>query len=308
MEDNSRDVIIVGAGAAGLTAALYTSRARLNTLVLESAVVGGLTATAYLVENYPGFPEGVLGPDLMESMRKQAERFGASLEMVAAEGIRPLDGNFEVLTSARSRFSRAVIIATGSYHRKLGVPGERDFVGKGVSYCASCDGAFFRDKLLVVVGGGNSAVDEALFLTRFAKRVRVVHRRDELRADRIVQEAAFKNQKIEFIWSTVVTAIEGKDKVERVRLEDVKTGEERYLDTDGVFIYIGLVPNSDFVADLVKRDPLGLIIVDEALQTSVEGIFAAGDIRAGAVRQTVAACGDGCVAAYSVIEYLREKA
>jgi thioredoxin reductase (NADPH) len=306
MEQNSYDVIIVGAGAAGLTAALYTSRARLTTLVLESSVVGGLTATAYLVENYPGFPEGVLGPDLMENMRRQAERFGASLEVAAAQAIQPLDQGFEIISSAGSRFSRAVIIATGSYHRKLGIPGEREFVGRGVSYCAACDGAFFRDKLVTVVGGGNSAIDEALFLTRFAKRVRIVHRRDELRADKMLQEAAFKNEKIEFIWDTVLTAIEGKGKVERVRLKNIKTGEERYLETDGVFIYVGLVPNTGFVADLIRRDPLGLIIVDEALQTSVEGIFAGGDVRAGAVRQTVAACGDGCVAAHSVIRYLKQ--
>lgn len=307
MEQTNYDVIVVGAGAAGLTAALYTSRARLRTLVLESAVVGGLTATAYLVENYPGFPDGVLGADLMDNMRKQAERFGASLEVAAAQAVRPLDGNFEILSSLGSRFARAVIIATGSGHRKLDVPGEREFLGKGVSYCATCDGPFFRDKLITVVGGGNSAIDEALFLTRFASKVRIVHRRDELRADGIVQETAFKDEKIEFIWNAVVTAVEGRDEVERVMLKNVNTGEERPLETDGVFIYIGLVPNTGFVSDLVQCDPLGFIIVDEALRTSAEGIFAAGDVRVGAVRQTVSACGDGCVAADSVTKYLRER-
>jgi len=275
--------------------------------VIEKMLPGGQPILTTFIENYPGFPDGISGPEFAERLETQARRFGAKIivSQPVVEVSKVEDG-FEVKTEGDSFWGRAVIIATGTSPRKLGVPGEDTFTGRGVSYCAVCDGAFYKDKVVAVVGGGDSAIVEAIYLTRFASKVYVIHRRNQLRAERILQESAFSNPKISFIWDTVVQSIEGEKKVELLRLKNVKTGEISEIYTDGVFIYIGSIPNSSMVKGLVELDENGFIITDNLMRTSVPGIFAAGDVRNTTFRQLATAVGDGAIAANTAEKYLGE--
>jgi len=300
------DVIIIGGGACGLTAALYTSRAQLRTVVLEKTVPGGQIATTALVENYPGFPEGVEGPELAERMEEQARKYGMDLRYAEVESIE-VDGLERIVHTSEGDFTaNAVIVTTGAEHRKLGVKGELELTGRGVSYCATCDGAFFRGQRVVVVGGGDAALDEGLFLTRYASEVVVIHRRDQLRASKILQDRAMATKNMRFIWDTVVEGIDGGDKVEGVRLRNVQTGETSALACEGLFVYIGLEPQTDFVKDLLETDGGGHLAVNLWMETRVPGVFAAGDVRINAARQLVSAAGDGCTAAIRADHYLQE--
>ncbi len=298
------DLMIIGGGPAGLTAALYGARGGLNTIVLEAGVPGGQAGQTDIIENYPGFPEGINGFELADRFLQQAQRFGVKLEMAAVTGVELGSELKKAVTENGEYSARAVIIATGARPRPLDVPGEKEFQGRGVSYCATCDGAFFRDKKVAVVGGGDSAVEEALFLTRFAREVTIIHRRDTLRAARVLQERARDNAKISFHWQTVVEAIKGTDRVQKLQLRDVKTNAIREEDFDGVFIFIGLEPNSSFLGQALATDPGGYIITEENLETSVKGVFAAGDVRAKEFRQVSTAVGDGTVAAMAAERYL----
>ena len=291
------EVVIIGGGPAGLSAGIYTARARLSSLLVEKGIVGGLVTNAEVIENYPGFLAGISGLELTESMHQQATKFG--LETLTAEvtGIE-LEGKQKIVkTSEGDLVAGAVIVAGGSDRIQLNVPGEKEFTGKGVSYCAICDAAFFADQTVALVGGGNSAVYEALQLTKFASKVIVIHRRNELRATRIIQEKAFAEPKIEFLWNNIVERIEGEDVVKRLRLRNVVTGEESTLDVSGVFVSIGFKPNTDYLKDILPLDAAGYIVVNEKMETRIPGIFAAGDIRSGSIRQVIAAAGDGATAA-----------
>lgn len=301
------DVIILGSGPAGLTAAIYTARAKLQTLVISGNLPGGQLMTTSDVENFPGFPEGIFGPELMMKMRHQAERFEATVMDDAATQVDFQHRPFRILTTDKEFEADAVIVATGASPRKLGLKGEEKFGGKGVSYCATCDGPFFKDEELVVVGGGDSAVEEATFLTKFAKKVMVVHRRDKLRASRILQERAFDNPKIKFLWNTVVTDITGDNKVHSVTLHDVKNNEEKKMDVGGVFVAIGHEPNTQIFKGQLEMDEAGYLKIRNHTHTSVEGVFAAGDVHDHRYRQAVTAAGFGCMAAMDVEKYLQEK-
>jgi thioredoxin reductase (NADPH) len=303
---NRYDVIIIGGGPAGLTAGLYTSRARLKTLLIESGVFGGQMTTTDLVENYPGFPDGISGSELGRLMEEQAKRFG--LESLQDEVVEVrLEGETKkVLTQEGVYLSRALIICTGTEYRKLGVPGEEEYRGRGVSYCATCDGPFFQDGKVIVVGGGDSALTEALFLTKFVRELYIVHRREALRATKIYQERAEANPKIKFIWNSVVQAIKGDSIVRLVTVKNVKTGETREIEADGVFLFIGLVPRTQFLKGLVSLDENGYILTNENCETSVRGIFAAGDCRKKLLRQISTSVGDGATAAFAAEKYLEE--
>lgn len=301
------DVVIVGGGPAGLTAGLYAARGALKTLILEKLLPGGQAATTYWIDNYPGFPEGVSGPQLMMSMKDQAIRFGLEIEMDEATDLLVNEEGFAVVGQNGKYTAHAVIVASGATVARLGVPGEEELRGKGVSYCATCDGAFFRDEELVVVGGGDAAVEEGIYLTKFAKKVHVVHRRDRLRATRAIQERAFKNERMDFIWDTVVEEILGDQTVEGVHLRNVKTGEVRELACKGVFIYVGNIPNSNFLKGKVEMDKKGYIVTDNDMATSQNGVFACGDVRKKALRQVVTACGEGAAAAFSAEQFVEEK-
>lgn len=286
-----------------MAAGLYAARARLKTLCLEKLTPGGALATTDAVENYPGF-RSIAGPELVEKMLKHAQDFGMELRYSEATGIELEDTDRIVQTTDGPLVAKAVLIASGAKIRKLEVPGEEEFAGRGVSYCAVCDGAFFRDQDVVVVGGGDAAVDESLYLTRLVKSVTIIHRRDKLRASKILQERALANEKISFLWDTVVREIQGSSTVEQVVVENVKSSERSVLATQGVFVYIGSKPNTDFVRGLVEMDETGHIITDLHMQTSVPGIFAAGDVRAASYRQAVTAGGDGCTAALAAEKYI----
>jgi len=300
------EVVIIGGGPAGLTAGLYASRARLKSLLLEKGLVGGQIVNAELVENYPGFPEGISGVELGQLMHQQATKYGLKTITSEATGIE-LQGEQKIVKTGEGDFiAKAVIIAGGSERYKLGIPGEEKFTGKGVSYCATCDAAFFRDQPVAVVGGGNAAITEALHLTRFASRVTVIHRRNQLRASRILQEKAFSEPKIEFLWDTVVEEIEGKDAVERIRLRQVVTGGKSALDVAGIFISVGLKPNTDYLKGILPLDASGHIITNDKMETEIPGIFAAGDIRYNSARQLVTAAGDGATAAIYAEKFLTE--
>ncbi|GAE31596.1 thioredoxin reductase [Halalkalibacter hemicellulosilyticusJCM 9152] len=310
-EENVYDVVIAGAGPAGMTAAVYTSRANLSTIMLERGMPGGQMANTEDVENYPGF-DHILGPDLSTKMFEHAKKFGAEYGYGDVKEIVD-EGDFKIVKAGSKEYkARAVIVATGAEYKKMGIPGEKEFSGRGVSYCAVCDGAFFKGKELVVVGGGDSAVEEAVYLTRFASKVTVIHRRDELRAQKILQQRAFDHDKVEFIWSHVVNEIHGDNgKVDRISIEDVNTGEQRDFKTDGVFIYIGMLPLNDSVKQLGITNEEGYVETNEEMETKIPGIFAAGDIREKSLRQIVTATGDGSVAAQNVqhyIESLQDKA
>ena len=298
------DVVIVGGGPAGLSAGIYTSRARLNSLLVERGAVGGQIITADWVENYPGFAEGIGGIDLTQSMHRQAEKFGLETMIADVTGIEIAGERKLVRTSQGDLGAKAVIIAGGSERQKLGIPGEAEYAGKGVSYCATCDGAFFRDKPVAVVGGGNAAITEALELAKFASRITVIHRRDELRATRILQEKAFAEPKIEILWDTVVDEILGESIVNRVRVRNVKSTQESFLDVSGVFMAVGFKPNTDYLKGILTLDAIGAIIANDRMETSVPGIFAVGDIRSNSIRQVIAAAGDGAIAAVNAEKYV----
>lgn len=295
------DVIIVGGGPAGLTAGLYCSRARMRASLVERGVTGGQVATTEMVENYLGFPDRPSGQELADAFERHATAFGLEMRsFTTAYRVEPGEkGRWLVHCDEGDIPTRSVIVATGAGPKKLGVPGENELAGRGVSYCATCDGAFFKDKELVVVGGGDSAVEEAHFLTRFATKVHIVHRRDELRAARIAQERAVADPGIDFVWSAVVREIRGGDKVSSVLLESTKDGAQWEMPADGVFIYVGSQPNTAMVSHLVKLDDQGFIVTDEAMATSAPGIFAAGDCRANQFKQIVVATGEGAIAALS---------
>lgn len=297
MINNNYDVVIVGGGPAGLTAGLYTSRARLNSLLIERGMVGGQIVNAEQIDNFPGFPDGISGLELGELLHRQATKYGLKTIIAEATAIRLQDKQKVVETTEGDFISRAVIVANGSDRIKLGVPGEEEFTGKGVSYCARCDAVFFRDQPVAVVGGGNAAINEALEISKFASKVIVIHRRGELRATRIIQEKAFAEPKIEFLWNTIVDEIEGEDMVKRLKLRNQQTGEKSVLDISGVFVAIGFKPNTDYLKGILPLDATGAIITDSKMETGVPGIFAAGDIRSNSGRQAIAAAGDGAIAA-----------
>lgn len=301
------DVIILGSGPAGLTAAVYTARAKLQTLVISGNLPGGQLMTTSDVENFPGFPNGIFGPELMMNMRQQAERFEATVMDDIATQVDFKHQPFRILTTDREFETDAVIAATGASPRKLGLKSEETFGGKGVSYCATCDGPFFKGEDLIVVGGGDSAVEEAIFLTKFAKNVQVVHRNDKLRASRILQERAFDNPKIKFLWNTTVADISGDKKVHAVTLRDAKSNETRKVDVGGIFIAIGHDPNTQVFKGQLDMDEAGYLKLQNHTHTNVEGVFAAGDVHDHRYRQAVTAAGFGCMAALDVEKYLQEK-
>jgi len=301
-------VIIIGSGPAGLTAALYTGRAELSPLVVTGMQIGGQISITNEVENYPGFPDGTTGPELVEKMQKQAERFGARMVMDEVTEVDLMKGSpFHVKTYGEEYEAEAIIITVGASPRRLGVPGEESLIGKGVSYCATCDGFFFRNKDVVVVGGGDSALEEGLFLTRFARRVRIIHRRDELRAGEALKKRAFANEKISFIWDSVVEEVLGEDKVTGVRVKNVKTDEVTDLDTDGVFIFIGHIPQSSLFEGQLELDDRGYLLTDNRMMTNIPGVFAAGEIQDPVYRQIGTSVGQGTAAAMMAERWLEEQ-
>lgn len=304
--NNLEKVLIIGSGPAGLAAALYAARANLAPLVLTGMQIGGQVSITHLVENYPGFPEGIGGPELVEAFQKQAERFGARFEFDIATEVDLSQQPFKVTTYGGERFAETLIITTGATPVHLNVPGEEEFTGKGVSYCATCDGHFFQDKDVVVVGGGDSALEEGLFLTRYAKSVEVIHRRDELRAGALLQKRAFENPKLSFIWDTVVDEIIGDGTVTSIRLLNKKTGEQVDKSTDGVFIFIGHTPNTELFADDLEMDDQGYLVVDKHMQTSIPGVYAAGEAADSHFRQVITSAGMGAAAAMQAIHFLEE--
>lgn len=298
------EVIIIGGGPAGLTAGLYTSRAGFRSLLVERGALGGQMMNTTLVENYPGFPEGISGPELCSLMHRQAARYG--LEVMTAEATSLTQGQpYGVSTTEGNLEATAIVIAAGSEYRKLGVAGEKRLSGRGVSYCATCDGFFFRNKEIAVVGGGDTAITDALELAQYAKKVYVIHRRDQLRAGQVLQQRGFAHSKLEFIWSMVVKEVLGEKTVDGLTLRDVKTGQESILKVDGVFIAIGFTPNSRSFSNMLELGNTGYIITDEQRATSAPGVFAAGDIRQNSLRQIGTAVGDGVTAAISVFKYLQ---
>lgn len=299
------DIAVVGGGGAGLTAALYAARARRRTVVFEGNVTGGQIATTDIVENFPGFPDGINGFDLGQAILRQAEKFGAGLVYQPVTALRARDdGTFELESPEGTVAARAVIVTAGADYNKLGVPGEAELTGKGVSYCGTCDAAFFEGEDVIVVGGGDAAMDEGLFVARYAASVNVVHRRDTLRASAILQERAFAEPKMRFTWDTVVEAIEGEGRVERAVLRNLRTGEVTVVPTGGVFIFIGQTPNSHLLKGLAGLDAGGHALVDLQMRTDVPGLFVAGDLRTQAARQLISACGDGATAAIAAEHYL----
>jgi thioredoxin reductase (NADPH) len=300
------DVVIIGAGPAGLAAAIYTGRARLNTIVVEKGIPGGQILFTDVIENYPGFPDGVNSFELMESFRNQAERFGASFLMDEIQEIRRKnnDGLWEVVSETTLFSTKSIIIATGAIHRKLGVPGEKELIGRGVSFCATCDGAFYREKIVAVVGGGSWALTEALFLTKFAKTVKLIHRRDRFRGEKILQERVKKHEKIQILWNSIIEEIIGKEKLESLILKNVKTEDTGEIELDGLFISIGANPNTDFLKGLLELNQWGEIMVNNKMKTSVNGIFAAGDVTDACPNQVATAVGTGVAAAMAVDDYI----
>jgi len=301
-------IIIIGSGPAGLTTALYTARANLKPLVISGNQLGGQISITNEVENYPRFPEGTSGPELSELMQKQAERFGARILVDEVTEVDFSKGSpFHIKTHGDEFEAEAVIVTVGASPTRLGIPGEEKFIGRGVSFCATCDGFFFRDKDVLVVGGGDSAIEEALFLTRFVNRVRVIHRRDELRAGEALKRRAFANEKIEFVWDSVLDEIHGDGKVESALARNVKKDETFTMDTDGVFIFIGHIPNSSFFEGQLNLDESGYLITDDRMMTSVPGIFAAGEIQDSVFRQITTSVGQGAAAGMMAERWLEEQ-
>jgi len=303
--DNQRvKVLILGSGPAGLSAALYAARADLSPLVLTGMELGGQVSLTHIVENYPGFPEGVGGNELVELFQKQAERFGARLEFDTATQVDLSERPFRVTTYNTTYLADTLIITTGATPRHLNVAGEKELTGRGVSYCGTCDGWFFKEKDIVVVGGGDSAIEEGLFLTRYANSVTVVHRRDELRADAVLQERAHENPKMDFIWNSVITKINGEDKVNSVTLQDVTDSSQREYPIDGVFIFIGHLPNTELFKDQLDMDELGYLVSDRWMRTNVQGVFAAGEVTDPHFRQVITSAGMGAAAAIQANHFL----
>jgi len=298
------DLIIIGGGPAGLTAGIYAVRARLNVVLYEKLVPGGQIIVTDWVENYPGFPEGVSGFDLVDKMLEQAKRLGLKIENNEVISLDLSEQVKKVVLPDRTVTAHTVIVATGAHPKKLGVTGEDAFLGKGISFCATCDGPFYKNKVVAAVGGGDTAVQESIYLTKFAKKVYLIHRRDQLRATKILQERAFANNKIEFVWNSVVTRIEGADGLEKITVKNVKTGELKELPVDGCFIWVGIIPNSGFLPDTIKTDEYGFVIANHKMETSVPGIFAAGDGRSTPLRQIATAVGDAAIAAFSAEHYI----
>jgi len=300
------DVIIIGSGPAGLTAAIYTGRAKLETLVVAGLTSGGQLMLTGGVENFPGFPEPILGPELMDKMRKQAEHFGAKFLFQDATAVDFSSKPFKVKVGGQIFEAKTVIIATGSSAKWLGLESEARLRGRGVSSCAICDAPFFKEKKVVVIGGGDTAVDEALTLTKFAKEVTLIHRRNELRATKILQDRAFSNKKISFVWDSVVEEILGKNKVEGIRIKNVKTSEKSEIATDAVFVAIGHEPNTGIFKGQIELDSYGYIVAKDETRTSVEGVFVAGDVQDYRYRQAITAAGSGCKAALNAVKYIEE--
>lgn len=304
MTDKTFDIIILGGGPAGLSAAIYAARSAAKTAIIDISMLGGQPSNYLELENYPGFAK-IGGYDLMEKFEEHADMFG--IQKFPMEEIQSVDltSDIKTVTTLNGEFkAKSIIIATGAQSKKLGVEGEKEFVGRGVSYCAVCDGAFYKDKVVAVVGGGNAAVEEACYLTKFASKVYLIHRRDELRADKIVQDRAFKNEKLEFIYDTIVNKINGENLVKSATIENVKTHEIKDLAIDGIFPYIGFEPNADLFTGQIKQDKNGFIIVDEAMQTSVKGVYAIGDVRVTPLRQVITAAADGAIAAVYAGRYI----
>ena len=301
------DVILIGGGPGGLTAGLYTSRARLGTLLIEKGLLGGQMPMTELIENYPGFPQGINGDELSRLMEEQAKKFG--METIADEVVKvSIEGNMKVIQTYESTYRcGALIISTGAEYRKLGVPGENEFAGKGVSYCATCDGAFFRDGRIVVVGGGDSALTEALFLTKFARELTIIHRRDALRGTKIYQERVLAHPKIKFLWNSIIQEIRGDSMVRSVIVKDVKTEEIKEVETEGAFLFVGVEPRTRFLTGIVEMDGGGYILTNEDCETSARGIFAVGDCRKKLLRQIATAVGDVATAAFAAEKFLELK-
>ena len=298
------DVAIIGAGPGGVSAAIYASRGGLKTVVFEKGLIGGQIVLTADVENYPGFEENMSGFDVMDKMRKQADKFGTVFK---AEEVKEIEPEKKIVKTANETYGvKAIIMATGANPRKLNVTGEARLTGRGVSYCATCDGALYRGKTVAIVGGGDSAVEEALFLTKFAEKVYIIHRRDELRAVKIIQERAFANEKIEVIWDSVIEEIEGEQFVENVKLKNVKTNTISDLKLDGIFVYVGINPNSTLIKDFVEMDEAGFVITNAEMLTNIDGIFAVGDLVQKVLRQVVTAAADGAIAAFVAEKWIEE--
>jgi len=303
-EENHFDVAIIGSGPAGYTASIYTSRAKLKTIVISGSLPGGQLMTTTEVENYPGFPNGINGPELMMYMQQQSERFGTTMlidEVTSVDfGSRP----FKIFTGSSTYTSDSVLISTGASPRKLGIKSEQEFSGKGLSYCATCDGPFFKNQDIVVVGGGDTALEEATFLTKFGKTVKLIHRRDNLRASKILQERAFENPKIEFVWNSSIVNVKGDKKVSSVVVKNMNTAEEKNLEVGGVFVAIGHEPNTAIFKGQVDMDEKGYVIVQNGTRTNIDGVFAAGDVHDFRYRQAITAAGFGCMAALDIEKWL----
>ena len=300
-------LVVIGSGPAGFSAALYAARADLNPVVITGMELGGQVSLTYTVENYPGFPEGIGGAELVELFRKQAEKFGAQVEFDTVTDVDLSQRPFLVRTYNSEYLADALVISTGATPKRLGLPGETELIGRGVSYCATCDGWFFKDKDVVVVGGGDSALEEGIFLTRYARSVTIVHRREELRASTILQNRAKNNPKLSFIWNSVLTEILGEEKVNAVRLKNVISGEATEQNTDGVFIFIGHSPNSQLFTGKLAMDSQGYLIVDRLMHTDVPGVFAAGEIADPTFRQVITSAGMGTAAAMQAIHFLESQ-
>ena len=300
------DVIIIGSGPAGYTAGIYTSRGKLKTLIISGSLPGGQLMTTSEVENYPGFPNGIFGPELMMNMRQQAERFGSIIVDDEVIEVNFKETPFFVKTYSKEYLSKSIIVCTGASPRKLGILGEEVYGGRGVSYCATCDGPFFKGEDIVVVGGGDTALEEATFLTKFGKSVKIIHRRDSLKGSKILQEKSFANPKIKFLWNSIITKISGDKKISKIFIKNVNNQEEKELDVGGLFIAIGHEPNTKLFKDQLELDEHGYILLRENTKTSVDGVFAAGDVHDFHYRQAVTAAGYGCMAALDVEKWLNE--
>ena len=304
MKSVDYELVIFGGGPAGLTAGLYAARGGLNVILIEKIVPGGQVLITDWIENYPGFPEGLSGPDLVQKMTEQVKQFDLNIESNEVVSVDLSEPVKKITLNDRTITTHTIIIATGASPKKLGVPGEDTFYGKGISSCATCDGPFFKDCIVAAVGGGDTAVQESLFLTKFAKKVYLIHRRDKLRAAAILQKRALANEKIETIWDSVLTDISGLTNVENITVQNVKTGDKTQLSVDGCFIWVGTIPNTKFLADSVKLDEHGFIIAGLNMETSVSGVFSAGDVRNTPLRQIATAVGDGAIAAISAENYI----
>ncbi len=306
-EKKIHKMLIIGSGPAGLAGALYASRANLEPVIFTGMQLGGQVSTTHIVENYPGFPEGIGGPELVDAFQKQAERFGTHVEFDQATDIDFSERPFKVTTYSGDYFAETLLLSTGANSRTLDIPGEVEYTGRGVSYCATCDGHFFQGKDVMVVGGGDSALEEGLFLTRFAKSVTIVHRRAELRAGKLLQDRAFNDPKVSFIWDSTLTEIVGEGIVQNVKVQNLKTGEEREMPTDGVFIFIGHIPNTELYLGKLEMDDQGYVVIDKYMQTSIPGVYAAGEVADSHFRQVITSAGMGAAAAMQAIHFLENQ-